>query len=66
MKLYAVDHALLSARYYLALNDKDHAKQFCEQADMLITETGYHLRDKDLADLQQVLLKVEHQPRTSE
>jgi hypothetical protein len=53
MKLYAVDAALASARYHLALNDKATAKQFCEQAEMLIEETSYHLRDNALKELQQ-------------
>ncbi len=55
MKLYAVDAALALARYHLALNDKAIAKQFCEQAEMLIEETSYHLRDKALKELQQII-----------
>lgn len=55
MKLYAVDAALLQGRYYLALNNKKVALRFCDQAEMLIVETGYHLRDKVLAALKQSL-----------
>ncbi|MDD1609882.1 MAG: hypothetical protein LUO95_04570, partial [Methylococcaceae bacterium] len=46
MKLYAVDAALLLGRYYLAMNDKAIAQSYCEKAEMLIEETGYHLRDQ--------------------
>jgi tetratricopeptide (TPR) repeat protein len=57
MKLYAVDAALLQARLQLASNknNKKTALNFCEQAEMLITETGYHLRDEALAALKQSL-----------
>jgi tetratricopeptide (TPR) repeat protein len=51
MKLYATDACLSEARYHLALNQPEIAKQFCERAQMLISETGYHLRDKNLAEL---------------
>jgi tetratricopeptide (TPR) repeat protein len=55
MKLYATDAYLSEARYHLALNQPENAKQFCERAQMLISETGYHLRDKALAELKQRL-----------
>jgi tetratricopeptide (TPR) repeat protein len=55
MKLYAVDAALLLGRYYLAMNDKTSAQRYYDQAEMLIVETGYHLRDKDLAELKRAL-----------
>jgi hypothetical protein len=55
MKLYAVDAALLLGRYYLAMHDKASAQRHYNQAEMLITETGYHLRDKDLLELGQAI-----------
>jgi hypothetical protein len=55
MKLYATDACLSEARYHLALNQPEIAKQFCERAQMLISETGYHLRDKALECLNQDL-----------
>jgi hypothetical protein len=55
MKLYATDACLSEARYHLALNQPEIAKQFCERAQMLISETGYHLRDKALEYLKQDL-----------
>ncbi len=55
MKLYAVDAALLLGRYYLAIHDKASAQSYYDQAEMLIAETGYHLRDKDLIELKRAL-----------
>ncbi|MEI6708227.1 MAG: tetratricopeptide repeat protein [Methylococcales bacterium] len=55
MKLYAVDAALLLGRYYLAMNNKTSAQSYYDQAAMLIAETGYHLRDKDLTELKRGL-----------
>ena len=55
MKLYAVDAALLQAHFCLAKNDPITAKAHAEQAEMLIAKTGYHLRDKALAELKQNL-----------
>jgi tetratricopeptide (TPR) repeat protein len=55
MKLYAVDAALLLGRYYLAMHDKATAQSYYDQAAMLIVETGYHLRDKDLIELKRGL-----------
>ena len=55
MKLYAVDAALLLGRYYLAMNDKATAQSYYDQAAMLIAETGYHLRNKDLTELKRAL-----------
>jgi tetratricopeptide (TPR) repeat protein len=51
MKLYATDAALLQSRYYLKKDDRLQATYFCEQAEMLIAETDYHLRDNALAHL---------------
>ncbi len=59
MKLYAVDAALLLGRYYLAMHDKATAQSYYEQAAMLIEDTGYHLRDTDLAKLKQSLMTTQ-------
>ena len=55
MKLYAVDATLLLGRYYLAMHDKTNAQSYYDQAAMLIDDTGYHLRDKDLTELKRAL-----------
>lgn len=51
MKLYLTDYHLTSAR--LALKDRNltRAREHTDKADALIEETGYHRRDKALAEL---------------
>jgi hypothetical protein len=37
------------------MNDKTSAQSYYEKAAMLIEDTGYHLRDKDLTELKRGL-----------
>ncbi|WP_353570433.1 tetratricopeptide repeat protein [Candidatus Albibeggiatoa sp. nov. BB20] len=53
MKRYATDWHLAMCRYELITGDKDKAIEHRNQAEKLINETGYHLRDKDLTILSQ-------------
>ncbi|MFZ2727365.1 MAG: hypothetical protein WAX77_14010 [Methylococcaceae bacterium] len=48
MKLYQVDYCLIHGRYCLAINDNDTALNHYYEAQNLIAETGYHLRDAEL------------------
>ncbi len=57
MTLYAADAALLQARYSLTTNNPEAANKFYNEAEMLIDQTGYHLRDKALAELKQNLMR---------
>jgi hypothetical protein len=50
MKLYAVDYHLVMAQYQLFNNNFTRAQYHRNKAQILIEETGYHLRDKDLAE----------------
>jgi tetratricopeptide (TPR) repeat protein len=47
MNLYAVDYHLAMCRY-VRLQQPSEAQQHLETAKVLITVTGYHLRDKDV------------------
>ncbi|GAB6140851.1 hypothetical protein JCM14076_15800 [Methylosoma difficile] len=48
MKLYQVDYCLIYGRYSLAIQDVDTAINHYEEAQILIQETSYHLRDAEL------------------
>ena len=50
-KLHQADCCLEYTRLYLAEDDKGNTRKYFEEAEAIITETGYHRRDKDLVDL---------------
>lgn len=54
-KLFEADCCLKYTCLYLAQGDTDNARKYFEQAEAIITETGYHRRDKDLTDLRSKL-----------
>lgn len=51
MKLFLTDIALEEARLALAGGQREVARQHLADARRLVEETGYHRRDKDLAEL---------------
>ncbi|MCV6637703.1 hypothetical protein [Candidatus Albibeggiatoa sp. nov. NOAA] len=55
MKLYKTDYHLAMCRYQLLQDNKHQAIEHRDKAKNLIDETGYHLRDKALENLNQDL-----------
>jgi hypothetical protein len=55
MRLHETDGHLESARLLLAVGDRRKVRQHLERARQLIAETGYHRRDRDVADLERGL-----------
>ena len=55
MRLYQTDCHLEWARLHLARNEPDAARARLDKARTLVNETGYHRRDRDLADIEQQL-----------
>jgi len=55
MKLYEADYHLVMCRYQLLKDNKNQAIKHRNDAEKLIDETGYHLRDKALEGLNQDL-----------
>ena len=55
MRLFETDCHLEYARLHLAQSDKPAAREHLAKARALVTETGYHRRDPDLAELEQEL-----------
>ena len=51
MRLYLTDFHLESARLALAESDPAAAREHLDKARQLVTETGYHRRDHDLAEI---------------
>ena len=51
MRLYLTDYHLASSRLALTNHDLPKAREYFEQAEKLIKETGYHRRDKELEQL---------------
>jgi len=55
MKLHEADGRLESARLYLALGEKDQARESLAQANTIIEATGYHRRDRDVTEIESQL-----------
>ena len=55
MRLYQTDCHLEWARLHLVRNEPAAARERLDKARALVTETGYHRRDRDLADIEQQL-----------
>ncbi len=55
MRLYQTDCHLEWARLHLARNEPDAARDRPDKARTLVNETGYHRRDRDLAEIEQQL-----------
>ncbi|MFO0927452.1 MAG: serine/threonine-protein kinase [Gemmataceae bacterium] len=55
MKLYEADGHLESCRLYLAMGETERARASLAQADMLVADTGYHRRDKDVIELKEMV-----------
>ena len=51
MRLHLTDFHLESARLALAESDPATAREHLDKARHLVTETGYHRRDPDLAEI---------------
>ena len=55
MRLYQTDCHLEWTRLHLARNEPDAARDRLDKARTLVNETGYHRRDRDLAEIEQQL-----------
>jgi len=55
MRLYLADIALEEARLALATRQRGPAREHLDRARTLIDETGYHRRDKDVAEIEEML-----------
>lgn len=55
MRLYEADCHLEYARLYLACNEKEKARESFAKAKKMIEEMGYHLRDKEVKELEKQL-----------
>ena len=55
MRLHEADGHLEYARLHLAQNARDQAREHLEKAKKIITETGYHRRDAEVAELEEQL-----------
>ncbi len=55
MRLYQTDCHLEWARLHLARNESGAARDRLAQARTLVNQTGYHRRDRDLAEIEQQL-----------
>lgn len=52
MGLHQADCHLEYARLYLALGEKDKARESLQKAKNIIDKLGYHLRDRDVKELE--------------
>jgi hypothetical protein len=52
MRLHQTDAHLEWARLHLARNEPDDARERFDKARTLVNETGYHRRDRDLAEIE--------------
>jgi hypothetical protein len=55
MALYLADNHLESARLYLAMGDRDKAREHLATAKEMIQHSGYHRRDPELEELKRAL-----------
>ncbi len=55
MKLYEADCHLGYARLYLAMDEKAKAREHHAIAKEMINAMGYHRRDKDVKDIEELL-----------
>ncbi|HEX3683024.1 MAG TPA: toll/interleukin-1 receptor domain-containing protein [Bryobacteraceae bacterium] len=55
MRLYLTDYHLAQARYLLGQRRIPEAREHTDKAAVLIAETGYHRRDRELEELRQAL-----------
>jgi tetratricopeptide (TPR) repeat protein len=55
MRLFEADCHLEYARLYLAKGDKEQAREHWEKAREMVTETGYHRRDREVEALEDEL-----------
>ena len=58
MKLYQADCHLEYARLNLAIGEKEEAGKNLVTAKEMIQEMGYHLRDKDVQEIEEQLGKL--------
>jgi len=57
MRLYQADCHLEDARLHLACGEKEKARQSLSQAKEMIEDMGYHRRDGEVAELEEMLLR---------
>ena len=51
MRLHLTDYHIASARLALSNGDREQARAHLEKAEALVDETGYHRRDREVAEL---------------
>jgi hypothetical protein len=55
MRLYEADCHLEYARFHLACGEKEKARQSLAKAREMIEDMGYHRRDGEVAELEEML-----------